>query len=288
MSHCGICGSDLHFLIEWGGRTNVDRGPRVLGHRRRGRRRRRGLGGRRPGARRARRPVRQVRVLPRADGASSASSGAGSAADGSAGRARSPRYKTVTAAEALRDPRRALAQARRAHRAARGRVARHHAGRRRPARHALARDRRRADRLPLRRRAEGARRRRHRRERTARSAAARCARSSARARSTPEELVTPPMPHDIVDEPFDVALECSGNGRAQESALAQLKRAGTLVLVGAGMARPKFDPNRILLERARDHRRVRVRPRRLPARARAARVGQDAERPARRAGGLSR
>ena len=63
----------------------------------------------------------------------------------------------------------------------------------------------------------------------------------------PEELVTPRWPHDLVDEPFDVALECSGNGRAQESALAQLKRAGTLVLVGAGMARPKFDPNRILL-----------------------------------------
>jgi threonine dehydrogenase-like Zn-dependent dehydrogenase len=63
----------------------------------------------------------------------------------------------------------------------------------------------------------------------------------------PADLVTPPMPFDSVDEPFDVALECSGNGRAQESALAQLKRGGTLVLVGAGMARPKFDPNRILL-----------------------------------------
>jgi len=63
----------------------------------------------------------------------------------------------------------------------------------------------------------------------------------------PSDLVTPEMPYEIVDEPFDVALECSGNGRAQESALAQLKRAGTLVLVGAGMARPKFDPNRILL-----------------------------------------
>jgi len=63
----------------------------------------------------------------------------------------------------------------------------------------------------------------------------------------PEQLEAPRWPHDIVAEPFDVALECSGNGRAQESALAQLKRAGTLVLVGAGMARPKFDPNRILL-----------------------------------------
>jgi (R,R)-butanediol dehydrogenase/meso-butanediol dehydrogenase/diacetyl reductase len=63
----------------------------------------------------------------------------------------------------------------------------------------------------------------------------------------PDALVTPQWPHDMVDEPFDVALECSGNGRAQESALAQLKRGGTLVLVGAGVARPKFDPNRILL-----------------------------------------
>jgi (R,R)-butanediol dehydrogenase/meso-butanediol dehydrogenase/diacetyl reductase len=64
---------------------------------------------------------------------------------------------------------------------------------------------------------------------------------------TPEELETPQWPHDLVAEPFDVALECSGNGRGQEAALAQLKRAGILVLVGAGMARPKFDPNRILL-----------------------------------------
>ena len=55
------------------------------------------------------------------------------------------------------------------------------------------------------------------------------------------------MPHDLVDEPFDVALECSGQRHGMEAALAQLKRAGTLVLVGAGMARPKFDPNRILL-----------------------------------------
>jgi (R,R)-butanediol dehydrogenase/meso-butanediol dehydrogenase/diacetyl reductase len=63
----------------------------------------------------------------------------------------------------------------------------------------------------------------------------------------PDALGTPQWPHDIIDEPFDVVLECSGNGRAMESGLAQLKRAGTLVLVGAGVARPKFDPNRILL-----------------------------------------
>ncbi|MFM8237940.1 MAG: zinc-binding dehydrogenase [Actinomycetota bacterium] len=63
----------------------------------------------------------------------------------------------------------------------------------------------------------------------------------------PETLVVPPMPHDLVDEPFDVVLDCSGNGKAMETGLAQLKRAGRLVLVGAGMARPRFDPNRILL-----------------------------------------
>ncbi|HVT77090.1 MAG TPA: zinc-binding dehydrogenase, partial [Acidimicrobiales bacterium] len=49
------------------------------------------------------------------------------------------------------------------------------------------------------------------------------------------------------DGAADVVLECSGHGRAMEAGLAQLKRAGTLVLVGAGMAAPKFDPNRILL-----------------------------------------
>jgi threonine dehydrogenase-like Zn-dependent dehydrogenase len=65
----------------------------------------------------------------------------------------------------------------------------------------------------------------------------------------PSELDVP-GPHDpgsMVDDAVDVVLECSGNGSAMEAGLAQLKRGGTLVLVGAGMARPKFDPNRILL-----------------------------------------
>jgi (R,R)-butanediol dehydrogenase/meso-butanediol dehydrogenase/diacetyl reductase len=63
----------------------------------------------------------------------------------------------------------------------------------------------------------------------------------------PDELPVPVMPHDLVDEPFDVVLECSGNRNAMEAGLAQLKRGGTLVLVGAGVHRPKFDNNRILL-----------------------------------------
>jgi (R,R)-butanediol dehydrogenase/meso-butanediol dehydrogenase/diacetyl reductase len=64
---------------------------------------------------------------------------------------------------------------------------------------------------------------------------------------TPDALETPAMPHDIVAEPFDVVLECSGHKAAIESALAQLKRGGTLVLVGAGIAKPKLDTNRVLL-----------------------------------------
>lgn len=63
----------------------------------------------------------------------------------------------------------------------------------------------------------------------------------------PDALVAPSMPHATVDEPFDIALECSGHPAAMEAALAQLQRAGTLVLVGAGVRRPKFDNSRILL-----------------------------------------
>ncbi len=82
----------------------------------------------------------------------------------------------------------------------------------------------------------------------------------------------------VVDDAVDVVLECSGHGEAMEAGLAQLKRRGTLVLVGAGMARPQFDPNRILLNELVDHRRVLLRRRRLRALARAAGVGPAARR----------
>jgi threonine dehydrogenase-like Zn-dependent dehydrogenase len=64
---------------------------------------------------------------------------------------------------------------------------------------------------------------------------------------SPEDLVVPASPSSIVEHPFDVAIECSGHASAMEHALAQLKRAGTLVFVGAGMRRPKIDSNRVLL-----------------------------------------
>jgi len=63
----------------------------------------------------------------------------------------------------------------------------------------------------------------------------------------PDDLEIPAMPNDLVDEPYDAALECSGHAAAMEAALAQLSPAGRLVLVGAGMHRPRFDNNRILL-----------------------------------------
>ncbi|MEY2436596.1 MAG: L-idonate 5-dehydrogenase [Acidimicrobiaceae bacterium] len=66
---------------------------------------------------------------------------------------------------------------------------------------------------------------------------------------TPDRLEDPgPFdPGQVVAEPVDVAFECSGNGAAMEACLAQLRRMGRLVLVGAGMAEPKLNPNRILL-----------------------------------------
>ncbi len=63
----------------------------------------------------------------------------------------------------------------------------------------------------------------------------------------PGDLQTPPMPDAIIDNPFHVALECSGHAVAMEQCLGQLARTGRLVLVGAGIKPPRFDPNRILL-----------------------------------------
>jgi (R,R)-butanediol dehydrogenase/meso-butanediol dehydrogenase/diacetyl reductase len=45
----------------------------------------------------------------------------------------------------------------------------------------------------------------------------------------------------------DAVFECSGKKAAMECGFNQLKRGGTLVLVGAGMDAPSFDPNRMIL-----------------------------------------
>jgi 2-desacetyl-2-hydroxyethyl bacteriochlorophyllide A dehydrogenase len=64
---------------------------------------------------------------------------------------------------------------------------------------------------------------------------------------TPEALTIPDFPMTIVDEPFDVALDCSGHPGAIEAALAQLRPAGSMCLVGAGVKSPRWSPTRILL-----------------------------------------
>ncbi len=245
VSHCGICGSDLHFLLEWGGRSGVIEGHEYSGT----------VAGLGP-------DVSGWAVGERTIGGPSPRCGhceyclahrtslcverGGVGGDAGTWQGAFARYKTVRAAEALRVPEGlSLKHAALTEPLA---VALHgitRAGGARPgtrwlvtgggpigflsiaALKALGVDdvvvsEPKASRRDL------------------------CEKLGARA-VDPAELITPAMPYDLVDEPFDVALECSGNGRAQESALAQLKRAGTLVLVGAGMARPKFDPNRILL-----------------------------------------
>ncbi len=63
----------------------------------------------------------------------------------------------------------------------------------------------------------------------------------------PQDLEVPRMPFRLIDDPVDVVLECSGNPAAMEAGLAQLRRMGRLVFVGTGMRRPKLDHNRILM-----------------------------------------
>ncbi|MGI9601551.1 MAG: zinc-dependent alcohol dehydrogenase [Acidimicrobiales bacterium] len=63
----------------------------------------------------------------------------------------------------------------------------------------------------------------------------------------PDELQSAAMPMDVIASPFGVVFECSGKVQAMETGLQQLDRAGRLVLVGTGMDSPRFDPNRILL-----------------------------------------
>lgn len=75
------------------------------------------------------------------------------------------------------------------------------------------------------------------------------ARLGATALVAPDQLEVSSMaePMALRPDPFHVAFECSGKASAMEAALAQLGKGGTLCLVGAGIEAPRFDPNRILL-----------------------------------------
>jgi 2-desacetyl-2-hydroxyethyl bacteriochlorophyllide A dehydrogenase len=65
----------------------------------------------------------------------------------------------------------------------------------------------------------------------------------------PTELETfPPWePERISDRAVHVVLECSGKKAAIEAGFHQLRRGGTMALVGAGIESPAFDPNRFIL-----------------------------------------
>ena len=65
----------------------------------------------------------------------------------------------------------------------------------------------------------------------------------------PDDLQLFPMwePERISDLAVDVVLECSGKKAAIEAGFNQLRRGGRLVMVGAGIEPPTFDPNRMLL-----------------------------------------
>jgi 2-desacetyl-2-hydroxyethyl bacteriochlorophyllide A dehydrogenase len=63
---------------------------------------------------------------------------------------------------------------------------------------------------------------------------------------TPDELPAVPIGR-IVDTPYAVAFECSGHASAAESALDQLDYAGTLVFVGTGSTPPRINHNRMIV-----------------------------------------
>jgi (R,R)-butanediol dehydrogenase/meso-butanediol dehydrogenase/diacetyl reductase len=65
----------------------------------------------------------------------------------------------------------------------------------------------------------------------------------------PDDLQVFPMwePERTSDLAVDVVLECSGKKVAIEAGFHQLRRGGRLVMVGAGIEAPSFDPNRMLL-----------------------------------------
>jgi threonine dehydrogenase-like Zn-dependent dehydrogenase len=61
------------------------------------------------------------------------------------------------------------------------------------------------------------------------------------------ELFPPWEPERLAERAVDVVLECSGRKEAIEAGFNQLGRGGTLVMVGAGIEHPTFDPNRMIL-----------------------------------------
>jgi (R,R)-butanediol dehydrogenase/meso-butanediol dehydrogenase/diacetyl reductase len=63
---------------------------------------------------------------------------------------------------------------------------------------------------------------------------------------SPSDLPRAPMGKPV-DDPYTLAFECSGNATAAESAFDQLAYAGTLVFVGTGHEMPRINHNRAIV-----------------------------------------
>lgn len=63
---------------------------------------------------------------------------------------------------------------------------------------------------------------------------------------TPDMLGRPPMTQPVA-EPYAVVFECSGRASAAEAGLGQLDYAGTMVIVGTGFDPPRFNQNRMII-----------------------------------------
>jgi (R,R)-butanediol dehydrogenase/meso-butanediol dehydrogenase/diacetyl reductase len=63
---------------------------------------------------------------------------------------------------------------------------------------------------------------------------------------TPGSLELPPMAR-TVEEPYAVVFECSGQASALEAGFGQLDYAGTLVIVGTGFEPPRINQNRMII-----------------------------------------
>ncbi|MBV8461964.1 MAG: alcohol dehydrogenase catalytic domain-containing protein [Acidimicrobiales bacterium] len=63
---------------------------------------------------------------------------------------------------------------------------------------------------------------------------------------TPDSLESPPLVAPVAD-PYAVVFDCSGNAGAIEAGVGQLDYAGTLVLVGTGFEPPRINQNRMII-----------------------------------------
>jgi len=67
------------------------------------------------------------------------------------------------------------------------------------------------------------------------------------ARAVEPDALAPAAMGQPVEHPYDVVFECSGNAHAAEVALDQLDYAGTLVFVGTGHEMPRVNHNRAIV-----------------------------------------